>query len=201
MNRTGQNGEKARYKVVLFLVLGLTVFSSAMKELNNLQQFASDASHLIAQVSEKLAPAQVPQIPQITEIQHTAIKVETCELQQSLPSVELPWMSNAVKATDKKPRAVGPRPSQIIDFKQDIPLPSEIQIAKLKKLPQIDFDQSVLELRIGSGAEANALIISETPKTQVKTRSCKDREIRNSPRDREMLLKTLNRSINLRIAS
>jgi hypothetical protein len=168
-------------------------------------KFVVDASHLVAQVSDKLAPAQVPEVPKvtpITEIEHTAVIVETCELQQSLPSVELPWLSNVVRTTtDKKPRAILPRPSQAIDFKQDIPVPSEIQIAKLKKLHQIDFDPGQFEFRIRNGAEADASVTTETSINQVKTRSRKHRDIRIDLRDRERFLKSLNRSINLRFAS
>ena len=203
MNKTGQKGERGRYTVILLLVVGLTAFSSAMKDLNNLQHFAFEASHLIAQVSDEFAPAEIPQIPQTTEIQHTAINVATCELKQSAPSVELPWLSNVVRVPEKekKPRAIVPRPSQVIDFKQDLPL-SEYQIAKLKKLPQIDFDPGRFEFRIANG-EADAFVFREVPGNQLKNRARKhrDRENRINPRDREMLLKTLNRSINLRFAS
>lgn len=213
MNKTGQNGEKARYKVLLLLVVGLAAFSSAMKELHNLQQFAMDASHLIAHVSAKFAPAQVPpvpevplapQVPQVTEIQ-PAISVETCELKQSAPAIDLPWLSNVVQTNDrpadKKPRAVGPRPSQVIDFKSDLPQQVELQIAKLKKLPQFDFDSSQFEFRIATDADGNAFVFTDNPANQFKTKPRKHREIRITPRDREMLLKSLNRSINLRFAS
>ena len=49
MNNMGQNDEKMRYRVILVLVVGLAAFSSAMKELNQIQQLALDASGLIAQ--------------------------------------------------------------------------------------------------------------------------------------------------------
>ena len=207
MKSTGQNGERAGYKVILLLVVGLTAFSSAMKELNQLQQFALQASHLMAQVSDKFAPApvppspqvpQVPEVPQTTESQTTE-KVETCELQQSVPSVELPWRSNVTRTKDSKPRAVVPRPSQVIDFKND--LPSEIQIAKLKKIPQIDIDPVQFEFRIATDAERDAFLVSELPRPQVKTKTRRHGDIRISTRDREIFLKTLNRSINLRFAS
>ena len=202
MNRTSQTGEKGRYTVILLLVVGLTAFSSAVKDLSNLQHFAVEASHLVAKVSGEFAPAEIPHIPQTTEIRHTAINVASCELKQSAPSVELPWLSNVVRASDKpgekKPRAIVPRPTQVIDFRQDPPI-SEYQIAKLKKLPQIDFDPGQFQLKIVDGAEADAFVFTET--THVRNRARKSREIRINPRDREMLLKTLNRSINLRFAS
>lgn len=194
MNSTG---EKNGYKVILLLVVGLTAFSSAMKELNNLQQFTLDASRLIAQWSDKFAPAQ---IPQITEIQHTAIKVETCELKQSVPSVELPWLAHTVPPV---PSAVVPRPSQAITVKHDFPKPAPVQLAKLKKLPQIDIDPVQFEVRITADhdAEPDVPVIADVPFTMFKTRARKQRDIRINPRDREVLLKTLNRSINLRFTS
>ena len=204
MNTTGQNRQNSGYKVLLLLVVGMTAFSSAMKELNQLQHFALDARHLIAEWSDKFYPAQeVPPVPQTTEIQHTTIKVETCELKQSLPSVELPWLSNAAArpVETKPPRAVVPRPSQVIDFKNDPPLPSEIQIAKLRKIPQIDIDTVQFAFRIANGDQPNVLVTTELPKSEVKNKGCKSREIRFNPRDREMSLKSLNSCINLRIAS
>ena len=204
MNTTGQNRQNSKYKAILLLVVGLTAFSSAMKELNQLHQFALGASQLIAEWSDKFYPVQdVPPIPQTAEILPTTINVETCELKQSLPSIELPWLSNAAaRPTEPKPpRAVVPRPSQVIDFKNDVPLPGEIQIAKLKKIPQIDIDAVQFAFRIANGDEPDVLVTTDLPRTEVRNKARKHREIRINPRDREMLLKSLNRSINLRFAS
>lgn len=205
MNSTGQNREKSSYKVLLLLVVGLTAFSSAMKDLNHLRQATLDASELIAEWSDKFSPAtEVPPVPQTIEVHQTAIKVATCELKQSEPSVELPWLSNVVapRPVETKPRAITPRPSQVIDFKNDLPLPGEIQIAKLKKIPQFDFDSAPFVFRIVNGDEPDApgVFITTEKKSDVKTRARRYREIRINPRDREML-KNLNRSINLRFAS
>ena len=204
MNSTGQNKQNSAYKAILLLVVGLTAFSSAMKELNQLHQFALGASHLIAELSDKFYPVQdVPPVPHTAEIPQPAIEVETCELKQSLPSVELPWLSNAAaRPTEPKPpRAVVPRPSQVIDFKNDAPLPGEIQIAKLKRIPQIDIDAVQFEFRIANGDEPEMLVTTDLPKSDAKNRARKHREIRFNPRDREMFLKSLHRSINLRFAS
>jgi hypothetical protein len=177
------------------LVVGLTAFSSAMKELNQLKQFTLDASRLVAQWSAKFTPVEVPQT---TEIQHTAVKVKTCKIKQSRPSIELPWL-----AQNTQPRAVVPRPSQVIDFKKDLPKPASAHLAKLKKLPQFDFDPVQLEVRIPShdGPELDIVVPSEPPLTMFKSRTRKPGAIRITPRDREILLKTVNRSINLRFAS
>lgn len=207
MNSTGQNGEKAGYKVILLLVVGLTAFSSAMNELNQLQQFALDASRVVAQLSDKFAPAQIPQVPEapeppLTVEVHTASAAASCDSKQSAPSVELPWLSNVPRPpSPKPPRAIGPRPSQVIEFKSDFPKPEEIQIAKLKKLPQFDMDHVRFQFRIATDGESDAFVISDLPITHGKTKTRKPREIRISPRDREVFFKSINRSINLRSAS
>jgi len=93
MNNMGQNGEKMRYRVILLLVVALTAFSSAMKELNQVQQLALDASGLVAQWSNKVAPG---------EAQTAIAKVETCEMKQSAPAVELPWLAESRPAASEE---------------------------------------------------------------------------------------------------
>ena len=194
MNNKGQ-------RVILLLVVGLTAFSSAMKELNQLQQFTLEASRLVAQWTPNISPAEVPQVTQVPEVKETVVKGESCESKQSLPSVELPWLSNVAQATPPKPRAVVPRPSQAIDFKQDFPKPSEFHLAKLKKFAQIDIEQVPFDVTVVTDAGSERMVFSELPVSPTKTKTRTRREIRIHPRDREMILKTLNRSINLRIAS
>ena len=178
MNNTGQNGEKMGYRVILLLVVGLTAFSSAMKELNQVQQLSLDASRLIAQWSDKVAPTEIPQ---------TVVKLESCEIKQSTPSVELPWLAaqNQSPEIDIVPPVVTPR-------------------VKLKKARRANIDPVQFEVRIAPDHDAepdDEVITSELPLTMFKAKTRKHGAIRINPRDREMLLKTLNRSINLRIAS
>lgn len=201
MNGTGQSGEKMRYKVILLLAVGLTAFSSAVKELNQLQQFALDATRLADQLAENFAPNPVP--PQTPEVPHAVVKVETasartCEIKQSLPTVDLPWLEQ-----DKTPRAVVPRPSQIIELakvkrpvnrvKADAGVGAvELRaLAKLKKLPQINIDPVAFEFTIPSEHDADPVF---------KMKARRHDATRTNPRDRDVL-KTLNRSFYLRIAS
>ena len=196
-----------RYRVILLLAVAFTAFSSAMKELNQLQQFALDTSHLVAQLSERFVPSPVPQIP---EIQHLDINVETCDIKQSLPAVELPWLEQ-----EKKPSAVVPRPSQVIEVTRiDKPVnratATGVQLAKLKKLhqidlenlPKIDVDPVAFEFRIPSDSDFDADSVT-TPEFSMtfKAKNRRHGFIKINPRDREVLLKTLNRSFNLRSAS
>jgi len=165
-----------RYKVILLLAVGLTAFSTAMKELNQIQQFALDASRLADQLAESVAPNPIP--PQTAELP----PAQTCEIKQSLPSVELPWLEH-----DQRPRAVVPRPSQVIELTK-----LEKPVMRARKLPQIDINPVAFEFTIPSEHDAD-------PVFKMKTRRLD--AFRINPRDREVFLKNLNRSFYLRIAS
>ncbi|HEX6650299.1 MAG TPA: hypothetical protein VF075_12190 [Pyrinomonadaceae bacterium] len=190
--------------MILLLVVGLTAFSSAMKELNQFQQFTLDTSRLIAQVADKIAPAPAPQT---IEVQQPAVKTQTCEMKQSPLSVELPWTNSA-----PRPSAVVPRPSQIIDVsKVERPRDSAKQsttaaalspavLAKLKKIPQFELDPVAFDVNIPTDHDADAKN-AFTSQFTFRARTRKQNSFRFNTRDRDMFLKMLNRSINLRIAS
>ena len=163
MNSTGQNNDKASYRIILLLVVGLAAFSSALKELNQIQQLGLDASQLIAQWSATIVPVEVPQAPMV-------VKAESCEMKQSMPSVELPWLEESETPVVVKRSST-----------------SKPDVIKVKKVRRIDIDPVHLEVSIP------AVHVDE-----VKTR--RNGTFRINTRDREMLLKTFNRSINLRIA-
>ena len=71
-------------------------------------------------------------------------------------------------------------------------------VAKLKKLRRVDIAADALEVRVPAVQLPDS---DEFPAFTFKTKTRKPGAFRINPRDREMLLKTLNRSINLRIAS
>ena len=184
MNSTGQNGEKLRYRVILLLVVGLAAFSTAMKELNQVQQLALDASAIIAQWSNKVAPS---------EVQPAVVKVQTCEMKQSAPAVELPWLTESEPVeTETSARTVVVRRAHA----------STAQITASRRLRLIDVDPVQFEVKVlnDHDADANETMISDLPQNLLRAKNRKHSIIKISPRDREMLLK-LNRSINLRIAS
>ena len=165
MKSTGQNNDKASYRIILLLVVGLAAFTSAMKELNQIQQLGVDASQLIAQWSATIVPVEVPQAPA-----PMLVKAESCEMKQSVPSVELPWLEETEAPVVVKPSS-----------------PGKAEIIKVRKARRIDIDPVHLEVSIPA-----------VHADEMKTR--RNDTFRINPRDREMLLKTLNRSINLRIA-
>ena len=201
MKSTGRHSENSGYLVILLLVVGLTAFSHSMKELTEIRQLTLDASRLVAQWSGDFTPAEIPQ---------TSIKVEkleSCESsKQSAPSVELPWLDETSEQT--VPSAVAPsRPRQSKTDRIErrvITIPTEAEIAKLKKLQRFGIDSGEFEVRIPNVQIPETVEPASTPEIPEFTFRAKVRRpgaIKYNPRDREMILKTLNRSINLRIAS
>ena len=195
MNGTRRNGEKSGYLVILLLVVGLTAFSHSMKELTEIHQLTLDASRLVAQWSGNVTPAEIPQTAQ------TVVKVEklnSCSSKQSAPSVELPWLT---LPSGVAPGRTQPRKNQRVERR--VTIPSEAEIAKLKKLQRIDIDAGEFEVRVPNVQipQAGEIRSAEMPEFTFKAKSRKPNTIKITPHDREILLKTVNRSINLRIAS
>jgi hypothetical protein len=192
MKNTGRHSEKSGYLVILLLVVGLTAFSHSMKELTEIHQLTLDASRLVAQWSGNVTPAEIPQIPQIAQTVVRIEKHESCETKQSAPAVELPWTTEPSAVAPGIPRHTrAPKVERRV-----ITVPSEAEIAK--KLHRIDIDADAFEVRVPAVQIPGS---DEFPAFTFKTKTRKPGALRINPRDREMLLKTLNRSINLRIAS
>src|ERR1044071_2360933 len=135
MNSTGQNNDKASYRIVLLLVVGLAAFSSAMKELNQVQQLGLDASRLIAQWSATIVPIEVPQTPA-----PMLVKAESCELKQSTPSVELPWLTHVAEAET----------SETEETEAPVAVKRTSDVVKVKKVRRVDIDPVQFEVRIPS---------------------------------------------------
>jgi len=173
MRSTGRHGEKSGYLVILLLVVGLTAFSQSMKELTEIHQLTLDASRLVAQWSGNVTPAEIPQIPQVPQAPQTVIRIEKHESCESK------------------------LPAQPVEPKiQRMERPATI--AKLRKPRPMEIDADAFEVRVPAVQLPDA---DEFPAFTFKTKTRKHGTDRFSPRDREILLKTLNRSINLRIAS
>jgi hypothetical protein len=189
--------DKASYRIILLLVVGLTAFSSAMKELNQIQQLSLDASRLMAQWSGTIVPVEVPQTPP-PPMTVQIVKSESCELKQSTPSVELPWLTHVAQAETNE-----------IEETEAPPAVKRSNDVKVKKVRRHEIDPVQFQVRIPSVHEADAeafeVTVPEVPVTSFaatpfKFKTRKNGSFRINTRDREMLLKTLNRSINLRIA-
>ena len=200
MKNAGRHGEKSGYLVILLLVVGLTAFSHFMKELTEVHQLTLDASRLVAQWSGNVTPAEIPQIPQTSQTVVKIEKLKSCDSKQSAPAVELPWLNEEASAVapGRTPQIKIQRVARPVST-----IPSEAEIAKLKKLNRIAIDADAFEVRIPSVQfpEAGEPDASELPSLTFRAKTRKHNSFKINPRDREILLKTLNRSINLRIAS
>ena len=210
MNSVGQSGDKKSYRVVLLLVVGLTAFSSAMKELNELRAFTRDANNLVASWSNVIAPAPVaaPDAPVPAQIQPVVVdvppvfaKAESCE-STLRANAAIEHMGGAV-AQEVKIKDVGKtvvlertrrRDSQVALLRSH--RSSDIEMMELRnqarryanlKVTIMADDDGEVEIAVPSG------FAFKVPK--VKT----NRHIIVSPAELDVL-KNLNRSLNLRSA-
>ena len=188
MNNTGRN-KKSGYLVALLLVVGLAAFSNSMRELAEIHRFTLDTGRLIAQ---SFVPAAVPQIPEAPQIPQVVIaKLDSCESRQAVPSVE-------VQATVPAP------PVKVVRVVPRTPVkPTEFQLAKVDRFRKFDFRTAPFEFKIANddNGDSDAPALSQLSLTMFKAKNRRHNVIKLNPRDKEMILRTLNRSINLRTAS
>jgi len=174
-------------KVILILVVGLTAFSSAIKELNQIRQFSLEVNQFVAEWSDMLAPAEIP--PPVLE------RLETCSSKQSVPVVELPWLDHVAETEETADIEV-----------PEVAPPPVLKRTKIKKVRPASVDPVQFEVRILNDevGEQDVPVVHPVADfsfpSSFKFKSRKQSFIRTNPRDRE-ILKTLNRGISLRIAS
>lgn len=209
MNSVGQSGDKKSYRVVLLLVVGLTAFSSAMKELNYLREFTREASNMMASWShvmqpvgpvEKLAPVEVPR---------TAVRLEACEsnpvkfvepLDQN-PSGGIVAQEQRVVVIKDVGKTVVSRRSerreeQIATLRKQRVEDIDIDVAELQKQARRLSDLKVTIMADGDGeGEIAVPTVMELKPPKMKTQWKF-----HTPAERDVFLKNLHRSINLRSA-
>ena len=197
MQSTGINKKNTGYLVAFLLVVGLTAFSNSMRELAEVHRFTLETSQLIARY---FVPAEIPQTTQIV-----VAKLESCESKRAEKSIEVQWLDDVEGITEPgaEVSVLTPRVEVKKIERRERVKPGEIQLATLNKLRQFDFGAKQFEFRVSSddNDEVGDPIPAQLPMTMFKAKNRKHNVIKLNPRDREMILKTLNRSINLRIAS
>jgi len=201
MQNTGQAGEKRSYRVILLLVVGLAAFSSAMKELNQVQALTLETTGLVAQWSEKLAPTE------------KAITVETCQNRQmaiSVPPIPaLPDLAPLPPAPPVPPVAK----SDEVDLPEVIapevaPVPPAAPRVPAPPAPKVRRAFSQMH----DSAQVRVLISTEDVEKTLKDAFDSDsslkalkarnrRHILVTTDGKDVILKTLNRSITLRSVS
>ena len=210
MYNGSQSGERKSYRVILLLVVGLTAFSSAMKELNLLREFSRDTSNLVASWSNAVAP-EAPEVPEVVvpaEIPQVPEEVEVCESIQTLETaepVDYLQLGGGVARAEVKIKEVGKtfvaerstthREGQAVT-KLRRHRSADIEMMELRDQIRREGDLKVMILADSDG-EAEITVPSDfefkLPKVKVH------RQIKIKPEERE-ILRTLNRSLNVRSA-
>lgn len=191
MNNT--RNKKSGYLVALLLVVGLAAFSNSMRELADIHRFTLDTGRLIAQY---MAPAELPQAPQIPQV--VIAKLNSCEHRQG----QVKWLEGVEGITEPGAQATVPAPPvKIVRVAPRTPAkPTEFQLAKVEKLAKFDFHSAPFEFKIAADDNVDSDTPAQLPSTMFKAKKFQHNVFKLSTRDREMILRTLNRSINLRTA-
>lgn len=183
-------------RVILLLVLILAAFSSAVKELNQLRQLGLEVNEYVALWSEKIRPAEVPPVPVTAPV---VAQVSTCQSKHSEPPADFSWLQKVAQqdgAADVEERATAP----VVKRTRN----SRVETAKVVRVPRIEVDSEQFAVRMlnerTGEQDVPAVYEFSMPATSFKFRTRKTNSFKINPRDRA-LLKTLNRGINLRIAS
>jgi len=212
MNSVGQSGDRKSYRLVLLLVVGLTAFSSAMKELNLLREFSRDTSDLVASWSKAISPEtpQVPEAPQVPEVppvpvQPVVEEVEICDNSHALPEIEPVdrlKSGGEVAPAEVKIKEVGKTVVAERSRHRNVPAVATfrgnrsagIELIELRRQVPRESDFRVMIMADGDGVRIPVPSDFEFKVPKVKTY----RQV-IKPEERE-LLKSLNRSFNLRSA-
>ena len=201
MQNTGQVSEKKSYRVLLLLVVGLAAFSSAMKELNQVQAFTQDTANLVAQWSEKLAPAE------------KTISVETCENRQAtIPAPPVPAVPELAPMPPAPPlQAAGPDDVEAPELSAPEVAPAPPAAPRVPATPAPKARRALPAPH--DSAQVRVLISTEdfvekslrdafVTNPSLKALKLKNhRQILVTQDGKDVILKTLGRSINLRSAS
>ena len=211
MNSVGQSGDRKSYRVILLLIVGLTAFSSAMKELNLLRESARDTSNLVAswaRWSGALTPdgPEVPKAPDVVPVPVPPVEeVEVCENSHTLPELEqvdhLQLGGNVARA-EVKNKDVGK-----IVVAERSKHRNEQAVATLRGRRSADIELMELRNQVRRGANFKVMIMADHDReaqialpSDFEFKVPKVKTYRAIRPDERELLKTLNRGLNLRSA-
>ena len=207
MNSVGQSGDKKSYRVILLLVVGLTAFSSAMKELNLLREFSRDTNEFVASWTQKVAPAPAPVPNVVVPAELPQVEVEVCERTRAVEPVtpaEQIQMGGGVARAQVTNKEVGKTVVAERSIRRDVQ-----SVATLRSHRSADIDLTELRKRISREADFKVMIradnddeadIAFPSSFEFKVPKVKTpRHVVIRPEERE-ILRNLNRSLNLRSA-
>jgi hypothetical protein len=206
MNSVGQSGEKKSYPVILLLVVGLAAFSSAMKELNQVREFTREASNLVASWSKAVEPA--PEVDRVVpvEVPRTAARLEVCENRYPANEAEpLPNVHGGVIVA-KEPVEVKGAAQTVVTVRAP-----RREVQTLRKLRPVDIDLIELRNQARHAAELKVLMMADGDEADAEISvpselNLKLPKVKELPqfkvgtKEHDVILKSLNRSINVRSA-
>src|SRR5689334_8414053 len=198
MQNTGQASEKKSYRVILLLVVALAAFSSAMKELNQVRDMTVEASNLVAQWKQAIAPADPMVTLSVETCQNTRTLVPPPPLQALPPAppaapVQADAMDVVVPAAPPAPEAVPVQPAP----------PAVREAPKPKRAVRSAHDAAEVRVLVSKDdfVEKTIKDAFESDQSVKAFRTRNRRFIFVTPEGHDIILKTLNRSVNLRSAS
>lgn len=204
----GQSGDGKSYRVILLLMVGLAAFSSAMKELNQVREFTREASDLVASWSKAVEPAPAVDRVAPVEIPRTAARLEVCENSQAADAAAAPLQAGVEVAQERAVPAIQVR-EVVKTVVSRAATRREAPIATMRKLRPGDIDLIELRNQARRAADLKVLMmadedgeveISLPPDRHFKLPRINERQFKVGTKEREILLKSLNRSINVRSA-
>jgi hypothetical protein len=203
MKYTGQGSEKRSYRVILLLIVGLAAFSSAMKELNQVHELTLQTGQLVAQWTDSLS----------SEKNEMLVKADTCDSKVLAPPV--PDLPPLPPVPDVAVPADVPSAPADIELVVPAPLPQTappappVPPAKPRRVVRIQREAAVTA-KVAEAPEVRVFVSTEgmvdkalkdafqVDMNQKAFKAKNRRHIWIGPEGRDVILKTLNRSINLR---
>lgn len=198
MQHTGQGSEKKSYRVILLLIVGLAAFTSAMRELNKVHALTLETGQLIARWTDRLP----------RENNEMLVKVDTCDSKILPPLPPLPALPAVPPVPD-----VPAIPPSLSDIEIEVPAAPAIA-PKAPEAPRVK-PRRVVRVQHGAAASAHSGDVRVFVPTEevvdkalkyafeidVNQKAFKAKNRRNiviGSDGRDVILKSLNRSINLR---
>jgi hypothetical protein len=219
MQNTGQGSEKRSYRVILLLIVGLAAFSSAMKELNHVHELTLQTGQLIAQWTDAMQPAEKNEM---------LVKLETCDTQIPVPAMprvppmppvppvpSVPHVPAEIVPAEPDDDVVPAIPAEVVVPAPLPPAPPrvrEVPAIKSRRVVRVD-RHAAASAEAAEAAEIRVLLSTEgliekslkdalEADLSMKAPKAKNRRhILIGPEGRDVILKSLNRTVNLRSAS
>ena len=203
MQNTGQAGAKKSYRVVLLLVVGLAACANAFKELNQLRDLTMQTTQYVAQLQDSFVPAG----------DLTTIRVETCQNRRMIPPPPLPEVAPVPPAPAVESDAVQVEVPEVAPVAPVVPVAPAVRSIVAPAAPKVREVPPARPARPARGAAevrvfAPSVDFEKTIKDafesdlSLKALKAKNRRyIYVSPEGHDVILKTFNRSLNLRSAS